>query len=87
MLGSSKRDSTRLLTIEFLQYRARDKPWYRLGHGIVLIYIVTCMLASVAYYLTLRAENARRDQGIRDEIIEGVNDKGKPARFCILAAG
>ena len=34
------------------------------------------ILTSVVYYLTMRAENARRDQGLRDEIIDGVNDKG-----------
>lgn len=29
------------------------------------------------YYLTLKAENVRRDRGLGDEIIDGVNDKGK----------
>ena len=62
--------------IDSLQYRARDKPWYRMGHGIVLIYIGLGVLASVVYYFTLRAENARRDRGLRDEIIDSVNDKG-----------
>ena len=33
-------------------------------------------MTSVVYYLTLRAENARRDKGVRDEIIQGVNDNG-----------
>ena len=28
------------------------------------------------YYFTLRIENARRDRGIREEIINGVNDDG-----------
>lgn len=64
------------LTIDSLQYRARDKPWFTLGHGIVLGYIGLCILTSGVYYLVLRAENARRDQGMRDEIIDGVNDKG-----------
>ena len=59
-----------------LQYRARDKPWYTLGHGIVLVYIGIGALASLMYYFTLRIENARRDRGIRDEIINGVNDDG-----------
>ena len=58
------------------QYRARDKPWYTLGHGIVLLYIGLGVLASVVYYFTLRTENARRDRGMRDEIIDGVNDDG-----------
>ena len=34
------------------------------------------------HYLTLRAENARRDQGMRDEIIDGVNDKGTFIYHC-----
>jgi hypothetical protein len=25
------------------QYMAKDKPWYRLGHGIVLLYIALGM--------------------------------------------
>ena len=33
------------------------------------------------YYLALRAENSRRDQGIRDEIIDGINDKGGFIRY------
>ena len=69
-------DTTRFLTIWFLQYRARDSPWYTLGHGIVLVYIGLGVLTSVGYWLTLRAENSRRDQGSRDEIIDGVNDNG-----------
>ena len=69
-------DITCLLTIDSLQYRARDKPWYTLGHGIVLIYIGLGVLTSVVYYFVLKAENARRDRGMRDEIIDGVNDKG-----------
>jgi len=47
-----------------------------MGHGIVLVYIGLGVLTSMVYYFTLRAENARRDQGMRDEIIDGVNDKG-----------
>ena len=30
----------------------------------------------MVYYLVLRTENARRDLGMRDEIIQGVNDNG-----------
>ena len=66
-----------LLTIGPSQYRAKDRPWYTLGHGIVLIYIGLGIITSVVYYFTLKAENARRDQGIRDEIIDGVNDNGR----------
>lgn len=53
-----------------------------MGHGIVLVYIGLGILGSVVYYFTLRAENARRDQGMRDEVIEGVNDKGTLICCC-----
>jgi hypothetical protein len=36
----------------------------------------------LAYYLTLKAENVRRDRGLADEIIDGVNDKGMPICCC-----
>ena len=52
-----------------------------MGHGIILIYIGICIFTSGVYYLILRAENVRRDQGIRDEIIDGVNDKGMFIRW------
>ena len=42
----------------------------------MLAYICLCLLASLAYLLTLKAENFRRDQGLADEIIDGVNDQG-----------
>ncbi len=57
------------------QYRAVDKPWYKLGHGIVLAYIAIGWLCSLAYYVHLRYENARRDRGDRDEVIEGTVNK------------
>ena len=66
----------RLLTSGSLKYRARDKPWFTLGHGIILIYTGLGLLASMVYYFTLRMENGRRDRGARDEIIDGVNDSG-----------
>ncbi|KAI0756700.1 MFS general substrate transporter [Daedaleopsis nitida] len=56
-------------------YRAVDKPWYRLGHGIVLAYIAIGWITSLALYLLLRRENARRDRGERDEVIEGIDNK------------
>jgi hypothetical protein len=55
-----------------LQYRAPDAPWYRLGHGLVLLYICIGNVSSIAYYIFLRRENATRDRGERDEVIEGV---------------
>ena len=55
-----------------LQYRASDAPWYRLGHGLVLLYTGIGLVSSIAYYVCLRRENAARDRGERDEVIEGV---------------
>jgi len=56
-------------------YRAVDKPWYRMGHGIILAYIVIGWLSSLAFFLLLKRENARRDAGERDEIIEGTDSE------------
>ncbi|KZT75148.1 MFS general substrate transporter [Daedalea quercina L-15889] len=56
-------------------YRAVDEPWYRMGHGIVLAYIAIGWLSSLAYYFLLRRENARREAGERDEVIDGVDNK------------
>lgn len=83
--GTSKRSVSIAMVIGFGNlngavssnvYRARDGPWYTIGHLIVLAYICLCLLTSLVYYLTLRTENARRDQGLRDEVIDGANDKG-----------
>ncbi|KDQ61513.1 hypothetical protein JAAARDRAFT_76589 [Jaapia argillacea MUCL 33604] len=79
--GSYKRSVTLAMTISFGNingavssnvYRAIDKPWYTLGHGIVLLYIGLGIIATIAMFFSLRAENARRDNGERDEVIEGV---------------
>ena len=51
------------------QYRAQDKPWYRLGHGIVLAYIVIGFCSSFLMRIVLQRENARRARGERDEVI------------------
>jgi hypothetical protein len=53
-------------------YRATDAPWYRLGHGLVLLYIGIGLVSSIMYYVFLRRENAARDRGEREEVIEGV---------------
>ncbi|KAJ6581654.1 MFS general substrate transporter [Mycena capillaripes] len=64
-------------------YRARDTPWYPLGHGLVLMYICIGIIANSAMLFLLKRENARRDRGERDEVIgfgaesdEGVKDNG-----------
>ncbi|KAF9569886.1 MFS general substrate transporter [Agrocybe pediades] len=56
-------------------YRAQDRPWYRLGHGVVLAYIAMGLICSVVFFVFLKRENAIRDRGERDEIIEGVDNK------------
>jgi len=92
--GSYKRSVSIAMTVGFGNlngavssnvYRAQDRPWYRMGHGIVLVYVGLGILGSVVYYFTLRVENARRDQGLRDEIIDGINDKGDPETVERLA--
>jgi len=89
--GSYKRSVSLAMVISFGNingavssnvYRAKDKPWYRLGHGLVLMYIAIGIVSSVIYYFGVRAENARRERGERDEII-GTSEKGneKNGRF------
>jgi MFS family permease len=79
--GSYKRSVTLAMSISFGNingavssnvYRASDTPWYRLGHGFVLLYIGIGLVSSIVYYVLLRRENAARDRGERDEVIEGV---------------
>jgi len=78
--GSYKRSVSLAMVISFGNingavssnvYRASDAPWYRLGHGLVLLYIGIGIVSSIAYYIFLRRENATRDRGERDEVIEG----------------
>ena len=45
------------------------------------MYIGLGALACLVHYFALKAENSRRDRGLRDEIIDGVNDKGTPIRY------
>ncbi|KAF5356139.1 hypothetical protein D9756_004072 [Leucocoprinus leucothites] len=56
-------------------YRAKDQPWYRLGHGIVLAYIGIGFFSSILYAYLLHQENLKRERGERDEIIEGTDNK------------
>ncbi|KAF8922717.1 MFS general substrate transporter [Mucidula mucida] len=56
-------------------YRASDKPWYPMGHGIVLAYIAIGWICSALYIVLLKRENAARERGERDEIIEGIDNK------------
>jgi len=56
-------------------YRAKDAPWYRLGHGIVLAYIAIGWICSLIFIILLRRENTRRDRGERNEVIGGIVNK------------
>lgn len=72
-----------------LQYRSVDAPWYRLGHGIVLAYIAIGWLSSLLFWILLKRENARRDAGERDEVIDGIDNKlasEKNGRFESVSA-
>ena len=46
-----------------------------MGHGIVLAYIFIGWACSALFIVLLKRENAARDRGERDEVIEGVTNK------------
>ncbi|KAH9479340.1 MFS-type transporter cnsO [Psilocybe cubensis] len=86
--GSYKRSVSMAMVISFGNingavssnvYRARDKPWYPLGHGLVLMYIVFGILSSTLFIILLKRENARRDRGERNEYIEDQPETHDPA--------
>ncbi|KAF2265583.1 MFS nicotinic acid transporter-like protein Tna1 [Lojkania enalia] len=55
-------------------YRARDKPRFYLGHGVVLAYLVLFLFGgSVATKLMLMQENKKRAKGERDHWVEGMS--------------
>lgn len=60
-------------------YRAVDKPWYRLGHGLVLMYIGIGFVSTVILLVLLKRENRRRDQGLCDEAIGGDEGEARQA--------
>jgi len=71
-------------------YRARDKPWYPLGHGLVLMYIGIGIIASTSFIILLKRENSARDRGERDEYIENIPETHteanlKNGRFATVA--
>ncbi|KAF8497681.1 MFS general substrate transporter [Gautieria morchelliformis] len=84
--GSYKRSVTLAMIIGFGNingavssnvYRTKDKPWFRLGHGIVFAYIGIGFTVTLLAIYYLRKENARRERGERDEIIKGVTGENK----------
>ncbi|KAJ7623133.1 MFS general substrate transporter [Roridomyces roridus] len=66
-------------------YRAVDRPWYRLGHRLVLMYICIGIISNAAFLILLKRENARRDRGERDEVIgpDTLEDNGN-GRFATV---
>jgi MFS family permease len=55
-------------------YRPRDKPGYKLGHGVVLAYLTLFLLGgSLGTHHALKAENRKRRAGERDGRVEGRN--------------
>jgi len=56
-------------------YRAKDKPKYYLGHGVVLAYLSLFLFCgSLMTHLLLKAENKKRQAGKRDHWVEGKDD-------------
>lgn len=59
-------------------YRAKDKPKYYLGHGVVLAYLVLFLLGgSVAMRQLLDRENKKRRNGERDHLGQGMSEEEK----------
>lgn len=57
-------------------YRQADRPLFRLGHGVVLAYLVLFLFGgSVITHIGLRAENRKRISGRRDHWAEGKSEK------------
>jgi hypothetical protein len=71
------------------QYRAKDKPFYRPGHAVILAYIAVGWACSLALLVLLKRENARRAAGARDEEIAGAEGKhadgARNGRFASVA--
>ncbi|KAL9713602.1 hypothetical protein Ac2012v2_003213 [Leucoagaricus gongylophorus] len=93
--GSYKRSVTLAMVISFGNingavssnvYRARDAPWYPLGHGLVLMYIVLGLVSSLSMIFFLDRENKARDRGERDEVIGGgQGDDQTNGRFATVS--
>ncbi len=48
-------------------FLAREQACYRTGYGVALASIWVTILSATALVVALRAENARRDRGDRDD--------------------
>jgi len=54
-------------------FLASDAPRYRIGHGVILAYMILFLLGgSIVNHLVLRRENAARRAGHRDHLVEGI---------------
>lgn len=47
----------------------KDKPWYTLGHCIIILYLAIGFFTSLAYFFGLRRSNARKNKGLCNETI------------------
>jgi MFS family permease len=54
-------------------YRSRDGPRFYVGHGFALGYLCANVIVVGSLWAVLRAENARRDRGERDDRLVGVS--------------
>ncbi|KAJ4002442.1 MFS general substrate transporter [Lentinula boryana] len=61
-------------------YRSTESPWYTMGHGIVLAYIGIGLICVTIMRIGLQRENARRNRGERDEVIDGIDNKNADVR-------
>ncbi|KAH7098254.1 MFS general substrate transporter [Auriculariales sp. MPI-PUGE-AT-0066] len=64
-------------------YPAKEKPWYRTGHAVVLGYIFMGWLMSLVLMIYFKRENAARARGDRDERVNGVGS-GKGGEYKTL---
>lgn len=95
--GSYKRSVSLAMVISFGNingavssnvYRAKDKPRYILGHGLVLMYIGLGIIFSMIYLFFANRENKKRERGERDELIgdEDVQGDESNGRFVTVEA-
>ena len=54
-------------------YLDSQKPTYPLGFGLSLGLIWVCALACTAFFLVCRAENKKREAGLRDRVLQNVS--------------
>ncbi|KAF5313279.1 hypothetical protein D9619_002996 [Psilocybe cf. subviscida] len=92
--GSYKRAVTLAIAIGFGNingavtaniYRSRDKPRYVLGHAVVLAYIAIGFISSIIFLVLLKRENARRERGERDEVIQGLESNSASEKNGVFA--